>query len=94
MDLLGRRAPAPRAGDAATLADLRPGASALVQGFAPEQPPGMARRLRDLGFRPGADVLMLRRAPLGDPAVYRVTGSEICLRRADAVRVLLGPTAR
>lgn len=72
-----------------TLADLVPGESALVSGFVPAQPPAVSRRLRDLGFRPGADVRLIRRAPLGDPFVYRVTGSEICLRRTEAGRVLV-----
>ena len=41
-------------------------------------------RLGDLGFVAGATIELLRRAPLGDPAVYRVRGYDICLRLAQA----------
>ena len=41
-------------------------------------------RLGDLGFVTGARIELLRRAPLGDPAVYRVRGYDICLRVAQA----------
>lgn len=43
-----------------------------------------AGRLGDLGFVAGATIELLRRAPLGDPAVYRVRGYDICLRLAQA----------
>ena len=42
------------------------------------------RRLSNLGFVPGRIVTPLRRAPLGDPIVYRVTDYELCLRRHEA----------
>ncbi|WP_241975960.1 FeoA family protein [Cryobacterium algoricola] len=41
-------------------------------------------RLGDLGFVTGARIELLRRAPVGDPAVYRVRGYDICLRAAQA----------
>ena len=37
-----------------------------------------------MGFIPGRVVTPLRRAPLGDPVVYRVTDYELCLRRHEA----------
>jgi Fe2+ transport system protein FeoA len=37
-----------------------------------------------LGFLPEATVEVLRRAPAGDPTVYRVEGAEIALRRETA----------
>jgi len=43
-----------------------------------------AGRLGDLGFVAGATIELLRRAPLGDPAVYRVRGYDVCLRLAQA----------
>ena len=33
---------------------------------------------------PGRTVTPLRRAPLGDPVVYRVADYELCLRRQEA----------
>jgi Fe2+ transport system protein FeoA len=52
----------------------------------------IARRLLDLGFVPGSEVRVLRRAPLGDPVEYEVRGSRICLRHSEAgyIRVLPG----
>lgn len=53
--------------------------------------PALERRLEDLGFVPGRTVEVLRRAPLGDPVVYRVCDYELCLRHAQAARVLVDP---
>lgn len=68
-----------------TLADVPPGATASVTQVGGD--PAVTRRLASLGFRPGTQVACLRRAPLGDPAVYRLRGYEICLRRREAGRV-------
>ncbi len=46
--------------------------------------PALAHRLNDLGFVSGATVEVLRRAPLGDPVLYRVSDYEVCLRKAQA----------
>lgn len=85
-DRLRRRAVRPlpeRSGPAGVLADLAPGARALVVGLHPDDAT-LARRLCDLGFTPGTVVEVLRRAPLGDPAVYRLRDYEICLRERQA----------
>jgi ferrous iron transport protein A len=52
----------------------------------------LAERLEDLGFVPGTPVTVRRRAPLGDPRVYELRGSQLCLRRSEAraVRVSCG----
>jgi Fe2+ transport system protein FeoA len=52
----------------------------------------LAERLEDLGFVPGTVVVVRRRAPLGDPRVYELRGSQLCLRAAEAraVRVTRG----
>jgi ferrous iron transport protein A len=52
----------------------------------------LAERLEDLGFVPGTRVTVRRRAPLGDPRVYELRGSQLCLRgsEARAVRVMRG----
>lgn len=68
-----------------TLADVSPGSTASVTRVGGE--PAVTRRLASLGFRPGTEVACIRRAPLGDPAVYRLRGYEICLRRREAGRV-------
>lgn len=48
---------------------------------------GVARRLADLGLRPGITVECLRRAPLGDPSVFELCGYQLCLRRSESARV-------
>jgi len=67
-----------------TLADMSAGESARVLGIAAEHDPAGARRMFDLGFVPGAEVRMVRKAPLADPVVFRVAGYEIALRREQA----------
>lgn len=72
----------------ATLADLRPGQTAVISGFADEHSP-LARRLHNLGFYMGCPVAVLRRAPLADPTIYLVCDYEICLRKHDAANILV-----
>lgn len=52
----------------------------------------LAERLEDLGFVPGTPVTVRRRAPLGDPRVYELRGSQLCLRSSEArtIRVARG----
>lgn len=75
-----------------TLADLDPGLVARVVDVRDDAHPATARRLVDLGFVPGAEVLVIRRAPMADPVMFRVAGCEIALRRAQArcIRVCAG----
>ena len=43
------------------------------------------RRLFDMGITPGADVLMRKKAPLGDPIEITIRGDELTLRKTEAV---------
>lgn len=70
-----------------TLDRKRPGANVLVMGVAGDD--AIARRLVDLGFRPGTEVQVERVAPLGDPIQYRLHGYRLALRRTEARRVLV-----
>jgi Fe2+ transport system protein FeoA len=75
----------------ATTLDLVPvGESASV--IAIDAAVELAERLEDLGFVPGTEVTVRRRAPLGDPRVYELRGSQLCLRgtEARAIRVKRG----
>lgn len=45
--------------------------------------------LAHLGFLPGAEVKILRRAPAGDPTVYRIDGVEVGLRRETASHIAI-----
>ena len=68
-----------------SLSDLRLGTNARVIGLQEDTADDpIAKRLSNLGFVPGRTVTPLRRAPLGDPVVYRVADYELCLRRQEA----------
>ncbi|MEV5009923.1 ferrous iron transport protein A [Streptomyces sp. NPDC093064] len=82
----GPSVPTDSAGDA-RLADLRPGMSGQVIDIDESVEPSTARRLFDLGFAPGAEVTVLRKAPLGDPVVFQVVEYEVALRKAQAVGI-------
>ena len=45
------------------------------------------RRLFDMGITPGADGLMRKKAPLGDPIEITIRGYELTLRKTEAVCV-------
>ena len=71
------------------LADLPPGARAVVTRVDPDLPIG--RRLLDLGFVPDTPIRVLRKAPLGDPVSYELRGMCLCLRRGEARHVWVTP---
>lgn len=83
-----RRSPAQEhrsANSAPLLCDLPPDKVGYVQQI---QTNGLLRRrLLDLGFVPGAEVQVSLQSPAGDPTVYRVRGTSIALRRADAAYI-------
>jgi Fe2+ transport system protein FeoA len=64
------------------LSEVEVGASAIVASL--ELPHDVLDQLMHLGFLPEATIDVLRRAPAGDPTVYRVEGAEIALRRETA----------
>jgi len=47
------------------------------------------RRMLDMGFVPGAEIYVIRKAPLGDPVEYRVKGTAVALRQKDADTILV-----
>lgn len=47
------------------------------------------RRLSEMGFVPGTEVEVLRRAPLADPVEYRLQGYLVSLRREEAALVIV-----
>jgi ferrous iron transport protein A len=75
---------------AVPLADLAPGAEAVIESV--EESTTIGRRLADLGFLPHTPIRVLRRAPLGDPVAYELRGYRICLRRDESQRVLVVPS--
>jgi Fe2+ transport system protein FeoA len=69
----------------ASLMDLRRGDAAILDRI--DLPVDDARRLMELGFLPGTQIVAGRSAPGGDPQVFQVDGSEIALRRETAKRL-------
>lgn len=47
------------------------------------------RRLFDMGITPGAEVVMKKVAPLGDPIEVTVRGYELTLRKTEAACVIV-----
>jgi ferrous iron transport protein A len=65
-----------------TLAELRLGQRCILDRL--DLPEDMSRRLMELGFLPGNEIILSRKAPGGGPRVYRVDGSEVALRQETA----------
>lgn len=47
------------------------------------------RRLFDMGVTPGAEVVLKKKAPLGDPIEVTIRGYELSLRKTEADNVIL-----
>jgi len=70
-----------------TLAELPIGHSATIHSL-PIGRVGLTR-LRELGLTPGAQVQVIRRAPLGEPIEITVRGSHIAMRNHEAAHILI-----
>lgn len=68
-----------------TLDQMPPGERGTVARIA--LGPVRAASLIRLGLCPGTEIRCLRRAPLGDPTVYRFRGTDIALRQKDAAGI-------
>jgi ferrous iron transport protein A len=73
-----------QSGSVVVLAQLPPGRRATILGTLPGAASAVTSRLGQLGFRAMGQVDAIRRAPLGDPTVYRVQDTELCLRHREA----------
>lgn len=47
------------------------------------------RRMSEMGFIRGTEVVVVKDAPLGDPVEYLVKGYHVSLRRDQAARILM-----
>lgn len=70
-----------------TLRDCRPGDRGVVKRVTGEGK--LRRRLFDMGITPGAEVLLRKVAPLGDPVEITVRGYELSLRKTEAELVVV-----
>ena len=72
------------------LSDAKVGSFGVVENV--DLPDEVSHYLAHLGFLPGAEVEVLRRAPAGDPRVYRIDGVEVGLRNDTARHISLTVT--
>ncbi|HIU18628.1 MAG TPA: ferrous iron transport protein A [Candidatus Limiplasma stercoravium] len=70
-----------------TLADLKPGQSAVVSAVGGED--ALHRHLLDMGLTPGVKVLLQKTAPMGDPVEIHLRGYALTLRLEDARKITL-----
>ncbi|MBS4876477.1 MAG: ferrous iron transport protein B [Acutalibacteraceae bacterium] len=68
-----------------TLKELPAGKTATVQTVGGEG--ALRQHFLDMGLIPGADVTMVKFAPMGDPLEVRIHGYELTLRLADAEKI-------
>lgn len=68
-----------------TLNQLRPGDNGVVRGLLGDG--ALHQRLQEMGVIEGADVEVVRIAPLGDPIEIIVQGYHLSLRKAEAAFV-------
>jgi Fe2+ transport system protein FeoA len=69
------------------LTDLELGETGIIDHIS--LPPDDQQFLMRIGFVPGVQVGFSRRAPLGDPSVYSVDGTEIALRAETACHIIV-----
>lgn len=68
-----------------TLKELKPGKTAVITAVGGEG--SLRQHFLDMGMIPGAEVTLVKYAPMGDPMELRVHGYELTLRLADAARI-------
>ncbi|MGN1002770.1 MAG: FeoB small GTPase domain-containing protein, partial [Oscillospiraceae bacterium] len=74
-----------------TLNHLEVGASAVVTAVGGEG--ALRQHILDMGVIPGAELTLVKYAPMGDPMELRIHGYELTLRLADAEKIEIAPAA-
>ena len=72
-----------------TLAQLEIGQSARITAVGGEG--ALRQHFLDMGLIPGAEVTLVKFAPMGDPMELRIHGYELTLRLADAAKIDITP---
>lgn len=70
-----------------TLNDFAPGEVGVVAKIA--NTGKIKRRLYDMGVTPGAEIRLIKVAPLGDPMCVSLRGYELSLRKDEAKEVVM-----
>ncbi len=71
-----------------TLKELKPGEKAVITKIFGEKG-AVKRRLMDMGVTRGAEVLIRKVAPLGDPIEVNIRGYELTLRKSEAELIIV-----
>ena len=72
-----------------TLRELETGSSAVIETVGGEG--ALRQHFLDMGVLPGAEVTLMKYAPMGDPMELRIHGYELTLRLADAEKIEVRP---
>lgn len=72
---------------------MTPGSKWRIEGFRDEISRTFSRKLISLGLTPGAQIEIVRLAPLGDPAEVRVRHTSYALRKAELALLRLAAVA-
>ena len=72
-----------------TLRQLKPGESGVVTTVGGRG--ALRQHFLDMGVIPGAEVTVIKLAPMGDPMELRIHGYELTLRLADAEQIDIRP---
>ena len=75
-----------------TLKDLKVGQSCKVEAVGGEG--ALRQHFLDMGVIPGAEITLVKLAPMGDPMELRIHGYELTLRLADAEKITVLPLAK
>lgn len=68
-----------------TLDELTPGALCVMQDITADG--ALGQRLMDLGFYPGAEIEIVRNAPLVDPVELHLDGYHVSIRHNEAKHI-------
>lgn len=69
------------------LSDLKPGEKAVIVKVVGTG--SVRRRMLDMGLVKGTEIVVIRRAPLGDPIEFRLKGYNLSLRKEEAKNVFV-----
>ena len=74
------------------LNELETGKTGIIQAVGGEG--SLRQHFLDMGVIPGSEITLIKYAPMGDPAEYRIHGYELTLRLDDAKKISIVPAAK
>lgn len=74
-------------GDAVRLSDYRPGERGVIVQVCGN--PDFRLRMMEMGFVKGAEIAVIKYAPLTDPVEFAIKGYHVSLRRSEAAEILM-----